>query len=285
MSFNRKVKDELLDVWHSNKCCKLAEMLGLLLLSTDYSDKSIGIVTDSQKQADNYVKLSKKCLNIIPIKTKRTKHYNVFFETKDIPYILNNFNVEIADSLFRCENCKNAFLMGAFLASGVISDPQKEYRIEFVTKSEEISCLLYRILFDYNLTPKMTIKNKKVSVYIKNSESIEDLLTHMGAVKCSLALMNEKIIKDLKNTTNRKTNFETANLKKSADSSAKHIAAIEKIESNGKFDTLPDDLKKIAIARKENLGISLSELGKEFGLSRSGVHHRLKKICEIADKL
>ena len=94
-----------------------------------------------------------------------------------------------------------------------------------------------------------------------------------------------QIIKDVKNNANRKTNFETANLKKAADSSAKHIAAIEKIEREDKFSALSDDLQNIAVARRENIGMSLSELGEMFGLSRSGIYHKLKKICDFADKL
>ena len=285
MTFNREVKDELLEIWQRKDCCKICQLLGLLLYSTDYSDKAIGLKTDFEKQADLYVKLASKCMNIKPEKTKISKHFSVYFDENDIGTIVNNFNIENAYKLFKCDNCKKAFLVGAFIASGVISSPDKEYRVEFVSKDEEISCLIYRVLFEYSLNPKMTIKNKKVSVYLKTSESIEDLLTLMGAVKSSLKLMNMKIIKEVKNNTNRKTNFETANLKKSADSSAKHIAAIEKIENNGKFYSLPDDLQKICIARKENIGISLSELGEMFGLSRSGVYHKLKKICDIADKL
>lgn len=285
MTFNREVKDELLEIWQKKDCCKLCQFLGLLLYSTDYSSEAIGLKTDFEKQADLYTKLSVKCMKISPIKTKISKHYNVYFDEKDIPFIINNFNIENAFNLFKCENCRKSFLTGAFIASGVMSSPDKEYRVEFVSKSEEISCLIYRVLYEYSLNPKMTIKNKKVSVYLKTSESIEDLLTLMGAFKSSLKLMDMKIIKEVKNNTNRKTNFETANLKKSADSSAKHIKAIEKIEKSGKFHSLPDDLQKIAIARKENLGMSLNEIGKMFDLSRSGVYHKLKKLCDIAEKL
>ena len=285
MTFNREVKDELLEIWQRKDCCKICQLLGLLLYSTDYSDKAIGLKTDFEKQADLYVKLSVKCMNIKPEKTKISKHFSVYFKEKDIETIISNFNLNNVYKLFKCENCKKAFLIGAFIASGVISSPDKEYRVEFISKDEDIACLIYRVLYEYSLNPKMTIKNKKVSVYLKTSESIEDLLTFMGAVKSSLKLMNMKIIKDVKNNTNRKTNFETANLKKSADSSAKHIAAIKKIENAGKFYSLSDDLQKISIARKENIGISLTELGEMFGLSRSGVYHKLKKICDIADKL
>jgi len=285
MTFNREVKNELLEIWQKKDCCKLCQLLGLLLYSTDYSSDAIGLKTDFEKQADLYIKLSNKCMKIAPVKTKVSKHYNVYFDKKDIPTILNNFNVENAFKIFKCDNCRKAFLIGAFIASGVMSSPEKEYRVEFVSKSEDISCLIYRVLYEYSLNPKMTIKNKKVSVYLKTSESIEDLLTLMGAVKSSLKLMDMKIIKEVKNNTNRKTNFETANLKKSADSSAKHINAIEKIEKSGKFHSLPEDLQKIAIARKENLGMSLNEIGKMFDLSRSGIYHRLKKLCDIAEKL
>lgn len=285
MTFNREVKNELLELWQRKSCCKLSELLGLILFSNHYSNNAVGISTDSEKQADNYLKLSLKCTGISPIKSKSSRFFNVNFKNEDLPIILNNFNVEIADKLFQCEDCKKAFLLGAFLSGGVISSPEKEYRLEFISKSEEIACLIYRILYEFSLNPKMTIKNNKVSVYLKTSEGIEDALTLMGAVKSSLKMMNLKIIKDVKNNTNRKTNFETANLKKSADSSAKHIAAIEKIEKLNKFEALPDDLKRIAIARKDNLGMSLTELGKMFDLSRSGVYHRLKKICDFADKL
>ena len=285
MTFNREVKNELLEAWQKKDCCKLCQLLGLLLYSTDFSSEAIGLKTDFEKQADLYIKLATKCMNIVPIKTKISKHYNVYFNKNDIPVILNNFGVENAFKLFKCDDCRKAFLIGAFIASGVMSSPDKEYRVEFVSKSEDISCLIYRVLYEHSLNPKMTIKNKKVSVYLKTSESIEDLLTLMGAVKSSLKLMDMKIIKEVKNNANRKTNFETANLKKSADSSAKHINAIEKIENAGKFYSLPEDLQKIAIARKENLGMSLNEIGLMFGMSRSGIYHRLKKICDIAEKL
>ncbi|MEE1003457.1 MAG: DNA-binding protein WhiA [Acutalibacteraceae bacterium] len=285
MTFNREVKNELLELWQHNKCCKICEMLGLLLFSSDYGKDSIGLKTDSESQADLYIKLSKKCLNLTPNKIKTNRYYSVYFEKKDIQFVLNNFNTEIAYNLFKCENCKRAFLLGAFLSGGNISNPEKEYRLELISKSEDIACLVYRILYEFSLNPKMTIKNKKVSVYLKTSESIEDLLTLMGAVKSSLNMMNMKIIKDVKNNANRKTNFETANLKKAAYSSAKHIAAIEKIELENKFSALSDDLQKIAVARRENIGMSLSELGEMFGLSRSGVYHKLKKICDFADKL
>lgn len=285
MTFNREVKNELLELWQHNKCCKLCELLGLLIFSNEYSNDSIVLKTDFEKQADLYIKLSSKCMNLTPVKSKNNRFYSVAFDNEDISYVINNFNIDVADKLFECDNCKRAFLLGAFLSGGVISNPEKEYRLEFISKSEEIACLLYRILYEFSLNPKMTIKNKKVSVYLKTSESIEDALTLMGAVKSSLKMMNMKIIKDVKNNTNRKTNFETANLKKAADSSAKHINAIEKIEREGKFSALSEDLQNIAIARRENMGMSLNELGEMFGLSRSGIYHRLKKICDFADRL
>ena len=284
MSFNTDVKNELLELWQKKKCCKLSEMLGLLLFSTDFSEQKIGISTNSEKQADNYIRLSQKCMNISPQKAKKSRFYEVYYNKSDIPFVLNNFNSEFAYSIFRCDNCKNAFLLGAFLSGGIVSDPLKDYRLEIISKSEDIAILAYRILYDFELNPKMTIKNKKVCVYLKTSENIEDFLTHIGAVKSSLKMMNAKIIKDIKNNANRKTNFETANLKKSADSSAKHIKAIENIENSGKFSALPKDLQDIAKARKENLGMSLTEFGKLFGLSRSGIYHKLKKICDFAEK-
>ena len=99
--------------------------------------------------------------------------------------------------------------------------------------------------------------------------------------------MNIKIYKDLRNTINRRNNFETANFSRTVSASFDQLRAIEKIKQYGEFDALSDDLKQVAVLRAENSESSLKEIGEMCTprMSRSAVNHRLKKLIEISNKI
>ena len=183
--------------------------------------------------------------------------------------------------------CDAAFLRGAFLSCGTASDPNKSYHIEFVVPFKTLSMDLLKVLTDYGLKAKHMVRRYVNVIYIKDSESIEDLLALMGAHASCLEIMNIKIYKDLRNLTNRRNNFETANISRTACASFDQVTAIEKIKEKGCFDTLPDDLKQVANLRVDNDEASLKDIGNMCTpvMSRSAVNHRLKKLLEIANKL
>ena len=143
-----------------------------------------------------------------------------------------------------------------------------------------------KILTDFGLKAKLILRKYSYVVYLKDSESIEDLLTLMGAVNSSLELMGIKIQKDVRNKINRQMNFESANMSRSIEAGLAQVEAIEIIEKKQGLDPLSDELKEVAILRKENPDMSLKQLGENLSvpISRSGVNHRLMKIMEIADK-
>ena len=179
------------------------------------------------------------------------------------------------------------FLRGAFLACGVVTDPNKSYHLEFSVGNKEKSEELFRIITESGMKIKASCRKDKYILYSKDSESIADILTYIGAMLSSMEVMNAKIYKDVRNNVNRAVNCETANIDKTIEAGRKQAAAIEIIESAKGLGFLTEDLRKIAEIRRDNIDLSLSDIGKMLNppISRSGVYHRLKKITEIAEEL
>lgn len=177
------------------------------------------------------------------------------------------------------------FLRGAFIACGIVSDPNKEYHLEFFVGSSEKNAELCRLVSESGMNIKSGTRKGKSLLYTKDSENISDILTFMGAMISSMEIMNAKIYKDLRNNVNRKVNCESANIEKTVSASRKQLEDIEYIEQNVGLGILSEELRRLAEIRRENIDLSLSEIGKVLGISRSGVYHRIKRISEIADRL
>ena len=177
------------------------------------------------------------------------------------------------------------FLRGAFVACGAVSDPNKEYHLEFSTGSNEKSAELRRLINESGMNIKSSTRKGRSLLYTKDSEGISDILTFMGAMISSMEIMNAKIYKDLRNNVNRKVNCESANIEKTVSASRKQLDDIEYIEQKAGLGILAEELRPLAEIRRENIDLSLGEIGKILGISRSGVYHRIKRISEIADRL
>ena len=212
-------------------------------------------------------------------------------EKSDCDKILGAFGHNDKGSLkinyanFDCADCAHAFLAGAFLACGTVSDPNKEYHLEFTVPFMNLSKSLVTFLEETELVPKLSGRKGYNIVYFKGSESIEDCLYLMGASSAMFEMMHIKIVKDFRNKANRTANCETANIDKTVKASYVHIEAIDKIERIKGLDYLKNDLREMAILRRDNPEASLAELSKLSGMSRSGVNHRMKKIVEIAQSI
>ena len=177
------------------------------------------------------------------------------------------------------------FLRGAFIACGIVADPNKEYHLEFSVGNKEKSNTLCRLINESGMNIKSSTRKGKSILYTKDSESISDILTFMGAMISSMEIMNAKIYKDLRNNVNRKVNCESANIEKTVSASRKQFEDIEYIEQTVGLGILAEELRPLAEIRRDNIELSLSEIGKMLGISRSGVYHRIKRITEIADRL
>lgn len=187
----------------------------------------------------------------------------------------------------RTDALKRAFLKGAFLGSGSISDPEKQYHLEFVTHSENYAGELTRLLSAYGLKGRMVQRKGSYVVYLKEGEQIVDLLNIMGAHQALLETENIRIFKGMRNDVNRLVNCETANLSKTVNASVRQMEAIRLIQRTVGLARLPDNLRQAAELRLNYPEATLAELGDlmEPPVGKSGVNHRLRKIEKIAEEI
>lgn len=294
MSFSKQVKEEILKIEYENTCCEKAMLYGMCIFAKSFSPNAIGIQTENENIAKRYKKLLYKYCNVrSAVKASATgKSFTILVtEKSDCEKVLRAFghdgkgSLKINFSNFDCESCAGAFLAGAFLSCGTVSDPKKDYHLEYAVTYHNLSKSLVTLFSENDISPKTMVRKGSNVVYFKDSQSIEDCLYIMGASSSMFEMMNIEIVKDFRNKANRTANCETANIEKTVKASYDHLAAIEKIREKKGLDYLKQDLKDIALLRMDNPEASLSDLAKLCGMSRSGVNHRLKRIVEIASQL
>lgn len=299
-SFSYTVKEELCsEITDRDK--KYACLYGMLISSKHFDFDKIVFQTKNDKVFSLFKELilsvskNKSALKI----TEKANKTGIFTYSAELmsdverEHILNRYKYFNGDDTrkFISENIDinnlPAFLIGLFLASGSVIDPNKEYHLEFVTPFSEIAEEIKNLLIHVGVSVKLSERKGFYIVYLKESESIEDLLTYMGATMSSLEIMNVKILKDVRNKANRISNCDTANIEKSIAAAAKQVDDIEFIEKTIGFGSLSEDLREIAEIRLENPDYSLRELGQalEKPISRSGVNHRMKKLSAIAEDI
>lgn len=235
--------------------------------------------------------------DIASIERKQYKKRHTLFKIKvaDIRQLLQTVGLTDTDGIAfhvspdissqKC--CRKAFIQGAFLGGGSIADPEKRYHFEFVTTHYLISEDMKQILETFDIHAKNVTRQSKYVTYLKDSETICDLLTMMGSHSCVLDIYNTKIYKEIKNQANRVTNFESANITKVVDASIRQVEAIRTIEQYRGLESLEPQLEEIARLRLQNPDISMLELGQLLtpAIGKSGVNHRMRKLIDIADKL
>ena len=173
-----------------------------------------------------------------------------------------------------------ALIRGLFLGSGSVNNPENKYHLEIILSTQENAKIIVELLKKVNINMKELARKNGYSLYLKEGEEISKFLAFIGANSAVLKFEEIRVIRDMKNNINRKVNCETANLSKTVQAAVKQIEAIKKLQKQGKFETLPENLKEIAILRLKNPDASLSELGQMLKepIGKSGVNHRLKQI-------
>lgn len=296
MSFSSDVKKELCSIEDMNDCCRRAEAYGLLYFGRAFGTEDISIMTDYEFVAERYKQAISFLVQTQPdVSVSKSGKYTVSVNNIDDRLdILNELGYSGKERTMRLltsniendECCFGAFIRGVFLSCGIITDPKKEYHLEFdvayLSKSRDLSDMFE----DFPVVPKISDRNGVNLVYFKDSSHIEDILTVMGAQLSVLSLINEKIYKDVRNKVNRKVNCDKANIKKTCEAATEQIRAIEKIKEKNMLDEIPAELKELALLRLDNPEMSLSELGANLTvpITRSGVNHRLKKLIDISKR-
>lgn len=294
MSFSGDVKQELVRQFSKSRHCQLAELAGILEMTGSLHGNPLILQLDSESSflMEKYAILMRRAFNLDVTKTiekentiriLKAMHWYEAEEEKQLPLQLRKAN----DLLLEKVCCKRAFIRGAFLAAGSISDPQKSYHFEITCRTMEQAAQLREMINSFEAESKIVERKGHYIVYLKEGAQIVDMLNVMEAYVSLMKLENVRILKEMRNSINRQVNCETANLNKTVNASVKQIEDIELIIEKGKLKDLPETLQEIAMVRLENQDASLKELGEMLTppVGKSGVNHRLRKLAEIADKL
>lgn len=192
---------------------------------------------------------------------------------------------ELYDDFTKSKDFIKNFLCGVFLGAGSIANPDKSYHLEFTLNSDELSKLVIRYLKVFGIKAKSLEKKGQYIVYVKDSAMISDFLSLIGTVNSLFKFEETKMIKEIKNNTNRLTNCETANLDKTLNTSFTQIDAINTVYKKYGKENLDKNLLDLCELRLKNPTFSLKELAEVLNISKSGVNHRFKKIIDMANKI
>ena len=309
MSFSSNVKSELTHQFGEGRHCQIAEIAAFVNMCGYWEKKDqdfcVKIQTENAAVARKCFTLLKKTFNIEceievkhshPLTKKRT--YLLSLEPGEVTKkVLLSAGLMQDDRPCLGERidplvvsgtcCKRAYIRGAFLSAGSVSDPEKAYHLEFVVDQPSYGSNLMALINHFDMDAKMIPRKDQYVVYLKEGEQIVDLLNIMGAHVALMKMENVRILKDMRNNVNRKVNCETANLNKTIAASVKQQEDIELIWRTVGLESLPGPLEEIARARVAFPDASLKELGKQMHppVGKSGVNHRLRKISEMAESI
>ena len=290
MSFCTDVKDELA-LLKTSKCCEPSLAYGFLLYSRSFSFKKICMQTANPVMAQFFARLMERVFKAevklseggekkptykaqVPSDTDRLKILAILSS--------ENENETINSDMLQRDCCTAAFVRGAFLACGNISNPEKEYRMDFSVKNEALGRGLIEVLAKYSIKANISKRSNSFVVYIKKNETIGDLLTFMGVSNRCLEVLETAILKSVKNNTNRASNCDSGNISRTVEASIAQRTAIEFLEKNGMLESMPEELIDAARLRMENPNASLKELCKlsDKPITVSGLNHRLRRIID-----
>lgn len=301
MSFSGSVKEELAAHVDLARHCQLAELAALLHFcgSTFEEEGRPRLSLETENEA-----VIRKCFTLLE---KTFKINKVMVQRKGCLLSDGGMEEKVIQALHlgRAENgtlmlqapvnslliknscCARAFLRGAFLCIGSMSDPEKSYHLEFVCSRKEQAEQLKDIIQEFRIEARCIKRKKYDVVYLKEGAAIVDLLNVMGAHVSLMNLENLRIVKEMRNSVNRRVNCETANISKTVTAASRQIEDILLIRDKYGFENLPDNLRQMAEVRLEYPDAALKELGGYLDpvVGKSGVNHRLRRLSEIADRI
>ena len=299
MSFSADVKTELCRDPLQKKCCALAEAYGVLLYANTFTPHLIRVISGSDAFAARLPRLFRKAFgvtfDVLPPEDKTGKRSFVLRDGDKLRRVFTAFgydpdrtvshHINLAVVENDCDRA--AFLRGAFLAGGSVTDPQKRYHLELVTSHAGVCREIHSLLLEMGFEPKDSRRNASFITYFKQSAAIEDLLTTIGASGSAMEIMTAKIEKNMANTVNRRTNCDMANADKITDAAQLQLDAIRAIEAGPGLDVLPPVLQDTALLRIANPSCSLTDLAQLAypPVTKSCMNHRLRKLLEYAASL
>ena len=288
MSYSSNVKRDLL-TQTLKRCCRRALLMGILFSRATLDNSEIAIRLEGEELIQYSAQLIKEQFTQIAGVNSLKQGGNVQevrFHARSAQQIVSDFDDGVLQGFDKCPDCNLAFLRGVFLACGRVDPPEKQYHLEFSALPSRLASLR-EFLETLGLFPKDSQRRGQPFLYFKDSTSIEDILTAVGASSATLSLINLKIEREFLNNANRGTNCYTANVKRAVGAAQKQIDAILRLKEKNKLSFLPPDLIETAEYRLLHQEMSLSQMAMSMTppITKSGLNHRLTKIMEYAEAL
>ena len=295
MSFSSDVKAELARQCSKSRHCQLAELAGMLelegVIEKEHLTLELKLASDNELLTQKFQMLIRQAFGFEVkqgLNEQQSReilqalHWNRVMQ-EEIPLEKQRTDGLLVQRI--C--CKRAFIRGAFMAAGSISDPNKSYHFEIVCHTMEQAMQLQQLMGSFDADAKIVERKERFVLYLKEGSQIVDMLNVMEAYVALMQLENVRILKEMRNSVNRKVNCETANINKTVNAAVKQLEDIRKIQSVIGFDDLPASLAEMAQVRLEHPEATLKELGTFLDppVGKSGVHHRLRKLAEMAENL
>ena len=297
-SFAGKVKNELCRVPVQRLCCARAEAYGVLLYGNTFSPTEVRLITESADFAARLPRLFQRAFGLKSDRLPEEERGKLIFGITDrskLDRIINqlgydprqNLVLHVNFGLLEDECCRTAFLRGAFLAGGSVTDPEKRYHLELDTGHAQASREVAALLTEMGFLPHSVRRGGSSVIYFKQSEHIEDLLTTIGAPAAAMDIMTAKVDKEIRNGANRAMNCDMANVNKTIDAALEQKNAIQRLQENGRLERLPEKLRQTALLRLQYPEMSLSQLAEKCDppVTKSCMNHRMRKLLEEAKKL
>ena len=299
-SFSYKAKAELCRTPVQRLCCARAECYGVLLYCNTFTVREVRIITENPEFAARLPRLFQRAFNVKfdRLPSDEMSGGKLIFQISDqekLGRILDTLGYDprqalvmhVNFALLEEECCRAAFLRGAFLSGGSVTDPEKRYHLELCTSHAQASREVSALLQEMGFLPRSVMRGGSAVIYFKQSEHIEDLLTTLGAPVAATEIMTAKVDKEIRNGANRAMNCDMANVNKTLDAVAAQQEAIEKLEKAGQLEKLPEKIQETARLRMQNPELPLAQLAALFDppISKSCLNHRIRKIMEEARKL
>ena len=300
ISFSGNAKAEICRNFPQKKCCALAQCFGVLLFCNSFSAEGIRIITENREFAINLPKLFKKAFSLdFDLLPEENATGKLSFHINDpgkLSVIMEAFGFDPRDTLSVHINlpvveedcCKTAFLRGAFLAGGSVTDPGKGYHLEFATTHQSVARECYALIEEVmGFYPKSSGRSGGQVLYLKQSDLISDCLTFLGAPVAAMGIIEARLEKELNNNVNRRCNCDDANTSKVVEAAQEQLMALKILRERGMVDNLPAKLKQAVKAREENPEASLTELAAmmEPPITKPAMNHRLKKLVAMAKEV
>ena len=296
MSFSQNVKKEILSRDLPKNCCAVAAAYAVACFGKYFDARGVVLHTEQRAVAQYAQKVMERA-GIRGAVTERESSGLFEFAVKEpaeVRRMLAQFGhtgqettLRINSCNFTCSRCVNAFTAAAFLCCGTMTNPEKEYNLEFLSSRYSLMQDFEALLIAHGFSPRHTLRKGANVLYLKASEQIEDILTFMGASGAALEIINLKVYKDFRNKTNRIVNCENANIDKIVNANQNTLGAVRYLREKGALEALPRPLREAALLREEMPDLSLRELAERFSssVSKSGLAHRFKRIETIAKEM